>query len=111
MPPRKSAFARLQDVFHTHPRGRLYEIAFWGGLGVLFLVVAVVGYFQGWLFTPFAWIVGIIGACMVGFAVLPRHRSKRGPAPLPPGKRGQLAKQKRAAKAERPKRGPGPPLE
>lgn len=105
---RRSPFTRLLDHFHTHPQGRLQEFLFWAGLGV------ALGGLTYWLWRidflsdPIAWILGIVALCFIGWAFLPRGRAAPKPK-LPPGKRGEIAQQVHASKAERKKKGPPPP--
>lgn len=106
---RKTAFGRLLDTFHSSPHGRVYEFLFWAGIGVALLAFAVTGWLVGWISTPIAWMMGIVGACFFGWAFLPRAR-QRAPPPLPKGKRGEIAQQVRASKAEaKRKKRPGAP--
>jgi len=90
---RKTAFSRLLDHFHTHPRGRLHEIMFWGGIGVALGLLTLLGWRTGVVSDPFAWMLAVIAACFVGFALLPQRRPKR--AAEPPA--GRLRAQKAAA--------------
>lgn len=98
--PRKSAYARLLEHFHTHPRGRLHELLFFAGIGALFMLGAWLGFVTGRVSQPIAWLLGIVGVCFVGFSLLPQKKPKP-PPPLPPGKRGAIAEQVQASKAER----------
>lgn len=78
--PRKSAWSRLQEHFHTHPRGRLHEFAFWSGLGLALGAFAYFGWQLDWLSTPIALMLGIIAACLFGWAFLPQTPRKAPPA-------------------------------
>lgn len=105
--PRESAFTRLIHHFHEHPQGRFHEILFWSGLGVLLGAIAYLAWRFERLSDPLALILAIIAVCFVGWAFLPQRKS-RAPPPLPPGKRGEIAKQVQQSKAEK-KRKKGPP--
>lgn len=105
---RKSAFARLLDHFQNHPRGRLHEFLFWAGLGVGLGVTTFLLWRTDFLSDPIAWILLIVSVCFVGWSLLPRGRGPPKPR-LPPGKRGAIAQQVRASKAERKRKGPPPP--
>lgn len=107
--PRESAFSRLLRHFHTHPQGRLHEILFWVGLGVLVGGLSFLAWRTGNLSTPLALMAGVISICLVGWAFLPQ-RKDRAPPPLPPGKRGAIAKQLRANKKRKEPVPPGPPI-
>lgn len=105
MPPPKSAYSRLLDHFHTHPKGRLHEMLFWLSLGGAMSAFAIFGWLAGWISEPIAWLIGIVGVCLVGFGILPRHKKHyHGPAPIPKGKRGVIAQQVKASKSEKRKR-------
>jgi len=106
--PRESWFGKLLRHFHTHPKGRLHEFLFWAAIGVVLGVVAVLGFTQGWLSTPLSLMLAVIALCFVGWAFLPRAKTKA-PPPLPQGKRGEIARNVRAAKAERKKKDDGLP--
>ena len=98
---------RLFDHFHDHPRGRVHELLFFSAIGALFLLGAWIGYKKDALSEPIAWLIALVGACFVGFSVLPQK--KRAPGPPPPkGKRGEQAAIRKANKAQ--KRGPPPPI-
>lgn len=96
--------------FHTHPHGRLHEILFWGGIGLVLGAVAFFGWRGGWLSTPLALMLAIVAACFVLWAMLPQRKA-RAPPPVASGKRGEIERQRREIKASRTKKGPGPPLE
>lgn len=109
--PRESVFTRLVHHFHEHPQGRFHEILFWAGLGVLLGLLTYVGWRTGFLNDGIALILGIVSLCLVLFSLLPQRKTK--PRPVPPGKRGAIAQQVRASKAERKKKDgvpPGPPI-
>lgn len=108
--PRESASTRLIRHFHEHPRGRLHEISFWIGIGGALGGLTYLGWRVGRINTPIALILAIVAVCIVGFAALPQ-RQARAPPPLPPGKRGEIARKVRESKAEK-KRGKGgaPPM-
>lgn len=110
MPPKKSAIGRLFDMFHTHPKGRLYEFFFFASIGSVLVALAIVGAPPrlDWFAEPISWLIGIVGACLVIFSLLPQKK-RRAPPPLPPGKRGEIAAKVKASKAERKKKGPPPP--
>lgn len=104
---RRSAYGRLLDHFHTHPRGRLHEILFWAVCGLVLGALAYGGWRAGKVNDAIAWILVIVAACMIGFGLLPQRRP---PAARPvKGKRGEIQQQVRASKAERKKKGPPPP--
>lgn len=106
--PRESAFQRLVRHFHEHPRGRFHEFLFWAGLGLTLGALALWGHFAGWMSLPYVLMVGIVALCLFGWAFLPQKRGA--PKPPPVGKRGVIADQVRASKAERKrKKGGGPP--
>lgn len=107
---RRSAYSRLIDHFHTHPNGRRHEILFWSGIGVLLGVLTLVGWRQGVLNDAFALLLGVVALCFVLWSFLPQK--KVAPPKVPKGKRGEIAKQVMASKAEKKrKRGPpGPPM-
>lgn len=88
--PRKSAFARLIEHFHTHPRGRLHEILFWSGIGLALGAGSLLAWWTDKLSTPLALMAAVIAACFVGWAFLPQRRE----APPPP-KPGRLRQQRR----------------
>lgn len=106
--PRESWFGRLNRHFHTHPRGRLHEILFWAGIGVVLGAIAFFGWRGRWLSTPLALMLAVIAACFVGWAFLP-HAKQRAPPPLPRGKRGEIAKKVHQSKAERKRKDDGLP--
>lgn len=107
MAPRPGPFARLIEVFHTHRFGRLYEVLTFLAIGV---VIALAGW---WVYEypnePLAYLIWIVAGCTALFGVLPHSRKAPPPAPLPPGKRGQIAQQVKASKAEK-RKGPPPPI-
>ena len=107
VPPRPGPYARLLAHFHEHPQGRLHEILFWAGLGLLLGAVAYLAWRTGNLSTPLALMAGIVALCFVGFSLLPQRRT----APRAPGKgkRGEIAEKVRASKAEKKRKGPPPP--
>lgn len=106
--PRETAFQRLNRHFHEHPKGRLHEFLFWAGLGLSLGALALWGQLAGWMALPYVLMIAIVAACLVLWAFLPQ---KRGPPKRPPvGKRGVIAEQVQASKAERKrKKGGGPP--
>jgi len=109
--PRESVFTRLVHHFHEHPQGRLHEILFWAGLGVVVGAGAYIGWRTGAVNDGIALILAVVAVCLVGFALLPQRKVK--PRPIPPGKRGAIAQQVRASKAEKKNKGgvpPGPPI-
>lgn len=108
MARRPGAFARLLHHFHTHPRGRLHEFLFFAGIGALFLGGAWLGNATEKVSQPIAWLLAIVGVCFVVFALLPQKRAAP-PPPPPKGRRGEIAKQVQASKAEK-RKGPPPPI-
>lgn len=100
MGKRKSAFGRLLDHFHTHPRGRLHEFLFWSGAGVLVGVLTLAGWRFGYVSDPIAWMLAVIAACLVLFALLPQRKPKRAPEPLPGRLRAERAAAVKASKEE-----------
>lgn len=107
--PRPGPYARLLDHFHTHPYGRLQEFLFWTAVGLVLGGLAYWGWATGHLSTPLALLIGVVALCFVGFAMLPQ-RKRAAPPPPPKGKRGQIAQQVKASKAEK-RKGPGPPIQ
>lgn len=108
---RESAFGRLNRHFHEHPQGRLHEFLFWAGLGLGVGGLALWGYLARWMSTPFVLMTAVVGGCLFLWAFLPQR--KTAPRPPPKGKRGHIAEQVRASKAEKKKKGgvpPGPPI-
>ena len=97
---RKSAFGRLLDHFHTHPRGRLHEVLFWGGLGVLLGGLALAGWRFGYVSDPIAWMLGVIALCFVLFALLPQRKPRRVAEPPAGRLRAEKAAAVRASKEE-----------
>ncbi|HET6406100.1 MAG TPA: hypothetical protein VFH78_15775 [Candidatus Thermoplasmatota archaeon] len=106
--PRESWFGKLNRHFHTHPQGRLHEILFWSGMGVVLGAVSFFGWRTGHVSTPFALMLAVVSVCLIGWGLLPRAKT-RAPPPLPKGKRGEIAKKVRASKAEKKNKGGGPP--
>lgn len=108
--PRQGWFGRLNAHFHTHPRGRLHEMLFWLAIGLGFGAFAFFGWSggDGPVSTPFALMFGVISLCFVGWAFLPRAKTKAAP-PLPQGKRGEIAQKVRQSKAERKRKDDGLP--
>jgi hypothetical protein len=104
--PRPGPFTRLIEAFHTPPYGRALEIGFWT------VVAAAVAGLGWWVYLypnePLAYLVWLVAACTFLFGLLPQ---KKGAAPPPPpkGKRGQIAQQVKASKAEK-RKGPPPPI-
>ena len=84
--PRESAFGKLNRHFHTHPQGRLHEIAFWTGLAVLMGGFALLGWRQGWISVPIALILAVIAICFVLWSLLPPRKGAAKP-PLEPGRK------------------------
>lgn len=82
--PRRSAWTRLQDHFHTHPKGRLHEYLFWTAIGLVFGLVAFAGWRGEWMSAPIALILAIISVCFLGWAFLPP--TPRPAAPTRPAK-------------------------
>lgn len=105
--PRESWFAKLNRHFTTHPKGRVHEILFWAGIGVVMGVTAFLLWRADKLSTPLALMLAVVSLCFVGWAFLPRPKT-RAPPPLPEGRRGEIAAKVRASKAER-KRKKAPP--
>ena len=96
---RRSAFGRLLDHFHTHPKGRLHEFFFWAGLGVVVAVLTFFGWRAGVVNTAFAWILAIVAACFFLWALLPRPKQRV--AEPPSGRlRAERAAAVRASKEE-----------
>lgn len=81
VPRRRGAWTRLQDHFHTHPKGRLHEFFFWAGLGVAMGTFALFGWRADWLSTPIAMMLGVIALCLVGWAFLPQTPRPVAPPP------------------------------
>lgn len=106
--PRESAFGRLLRHFQEHPQGRLHEFLFWAAIGALLLLGAFLGWRTGNVSTPISLMLAVVGVCFVGWAMLPRAKT-RGPPPLPKGKRGEIAKKVRASKAEKKRKDDGLP--
>lgn len=106
--PRRGAFTRLIDHFHTHPKGRLHEFLFWAGLGISLGAIAFLAWWTDNLSTPLALMAGVISLSLFLWAFLPQRKA-RPPPPLPPGKRGTIAKNVKASKAEKKRGGPPPP--
>lgn len=105
---RESAFGRLNRHFHEHPQGRLHEFAFWAGLGLAVGGFALWGYLAGWMSTPFVLMTAVVGGCLFLWAFLPQRKPK--PRALAKGKRGAIAEQVRASKAEKKRGKPPPPM-
>lgn len=108
MAPRPGPFARLIELFHTPPYGRWLEIGFWA-------ILAAITAGVGWLVyvypnEPLAYLVWLVAACMLLFGLLPQRRPKTPPPAPPKGKRGQIAEQVKASKAEK-RKGPPPPIQ
>lgn len=93
MGKRKSAFGRLLDHFHTHPRGRQHEVLFWCGFGVALGLLALLGWRAGYVSEPIAWMLGVVALALVLFGLLPQRKPKK--APEPPA--GRLRAEKAAA--------------
>lgn len=109
MPRRQSAFSRLLDHFHTHPRGRLHEVLFWNGLGLLLGLLTWLAYARDWLSLPLALIAGIVALCVFLWGFLPQK--KAAPPQEPPGRRrAEIAKAVKAGKQEGRRKGPPPPI-
>jgi hypothetical protein len=99
--PRKSAFGRLLDHFHTHPQGRLHEILFWNGLGLVLgaLALALFLFYDSPSAVPFSLLLGIVALCVFLWGYLPQKKAK--PAPRPAGRlRAEKAAAARASKEE-----------
>ena len=109
MPPRKGPLERLFHHFHEHPQGRFHEFLFFAALGGGLGVFTYIAWVKTWLNDAFAILLGIVAACLVGFAGLPQKRAEK-PPPPPPGKRGQIAQQVKASKSEK-RKGPPPPIQ
>lgn len=90
--PRKSAFGRLLDHFHTHPRGRLHEMLFWNGAGLLLGILTWVAFATDNLALPLALILGIVAVCVFLWGFLPQRKAKAAPRPA-----GRLRAEKIAA--------------
>ena len=90
--PRKSAYGRLLDHFHTHPQGRLHEILFWNGAGLLLGGITFAAYATGRLSLPLALILAIVAICLFLWGFLPQKRPKAAPPPV-----GRLRAEKKAA--------------
>lgn len=89
---RRSAFGRLLDHFHTHPRGRLHEFLFWAGLAVLVGALTYVGWRAGFVNTAFAWILAVVAVCLLLWSLLPRPKQRVAEPPS-----GRLRAEKAAA--------------
>ena len=98
--PRRSAFERLLDHFHNHPKGRLHEMLFWNGVGLLVGGLTFAAYALDWLALPLALIGGIVAACLFLWGFLPQKKA-RPPPPAPGRKRAEIAEAVRASKKER----------
>lgn len=97
--PRETAYGRLLRHFHTHPKGRLHEVLFFTGLGLLLGGGAWIAHLAGKLSLPLALICVIVAICFVGIALLPQKRVAQ--RPDPPGRlRAEKAKAVRASKEE-----------
>ena len=97
--PRKSAYGRLLDHFHTHPKGRLHEMLFWNGVGLLLGGLTLVGYVTGRLSLPLALVAAIVSLCLFLWGFLPQRKPK--PAPRPVGRlRAEKAAAAKASKEE-----------
>lgn len=94
--PRKSRFALLLDHFHTHPQGRLHEMLFWNGAGLVLGALAFAGWKLGYINDAFGLLFGIVALCLAGFGWLPQRR----PAP-PPEKVGRLRPDPKPKKKKR----------
>ncbi|MFA5860639.1 MAG: hypothetical protein WDA16_02985 [Candidatus Thermoplasmatota archaeon] len=103
----KSAIGRLFDFFHTHPRGRLYEWVFFTAIGLAIGGASYFFYARDDLAEPIYWLLLVVAACFVGFALLPQKKHKAPPSLLK-GKRGELAEQRKKHKHK--KKGPPPPI-
>ena len=97
---KRSAFGRLLDHFHTHPRGRLHEVLFWAGLGLLLGILTFLGWRFGYVSDPIAWMLVVISACFILFALLPQRKPKRVAEPPAGRLRAQKAAAVRASKEE-----------
>ncbi len=80
----ESAFARFMTRVHAHPRARLLEFLLWGSTGGLVLALGL------WMWKIQRWevpglLVVIVGACLVGWGLLPPKKTH--PKPPPPGRR------------------------
>jgi hypothetical protein len=107
VPRPKSAFSRLLDHFHTHPRGRLHEMLFWNGVGLLAGGLTYLSYVMDWLSLPLALIAAIVALCLFLWGFLPQKKAPP-PKALPGRKRAEIAKAVKEGKKER-RRGPRPP--
>jgi len=109
LPTRQSAYARLLDHFHTHPRGRFHEFLFFAAIAL------VIGGADFWawradqLNDPIALLIAIVAACFFGFGLLPQKKPKSPPDKPLPGKRGEIQARVKASKAEK-RKGPPPPI-
>jgi hypothetical protein len=108
VPARRSATSRLFDFFHTHRYGRALEVAFFSAIGLLLIAGAWAWNRRGGLSEPLMWLVILVGACFIVFALLPQRKAAA-PPPVPKGKRGVIAAQVKASKAEK-RKGPPPPI-
>lgn len=77
----------MQDHFHTHPKGRLHEIMFWAGSGLILGALAYIGWQTDNLSTPIALIFAVIALCLVGWSALPPARKPAAPPKNPRSKR------------------------
>lgn len=98
--PRKSAASRMFEHFHTHPRGRLHEILFFGGLGLALGFGAFFGWRTGHVSVPIAWMLAIVALCLVLFGLLPQRKPKKAPEPPPGRLRAEKAAAVKASKEE-----------
>lgn len=109
MARRKSLASRLFDHFHEHPRGRLHELLFFAGLGVALGAGTYVAWRVDLVSDPIAWMLAIVAACLVLFALLPQKKRAAAPPAAVAGKRAKIAEQVRASKKEK-RKGPDPPI-
>lgn len=105
--PRKSAYGKLLDFFHTHRYGRLAEIGFWLAMG------GALGLLGWWVWTTYhnqglAFLIWLVAFCVAAFGLLPQKKAKAA-APKTGRRRAQIADLVEASKAEKKRKGPPPP--
>ncbi|MHB8605648.1 MAG: hypothetical protein ACYDCK_10380 [Thermoplasmatota archaeon] len=84
-----TALQKLHTWFAAHKFGRLLEFLFWAVPGAIVTLVAYESIQRGWMATPLALILGLIGVSLIGFGALPQHKP---PAPPPPNPKSLRAK-------------------
>lgn len=100
MAKRRTAFGKILDHFHTHPRGRLHEFLFWAGLGAALALLTLWGRSSGTLSEPIGWMLYIVAACFLLWSLLPQRKPKTQAEPPAGRLRAQKAEAVRASKEE-----------